>query len=326
MDVSRVCFELSSKDVMSAIKDFIIVPGLNIDKLDIEDGIILGGTYKKGVSIPFSAAFSFTSVKDNIISLNLTYIKIGKIGVFKWITNIVITRLMKELSAFGINWDKNKIYIKLVKIFDKLPIYLELDLIEIKLQSKKIIVNVENICFSMNRNYKKNIKKDYLEVINSKVLEDHSLIVRTKPKDHYSKVRYIIEERVPDKYDKYLEYAFILPDIGALFYRLFRDKRVPIKTKVIVGMVISYLASPLDILPDFIPLIGKIDDLALSFYALNKIINEIPIYIIEENWQGEKDIILLVKEGVKYINKLAGGYNVAKLFAYMGNIWRKSED
>ena len=326
MDVSRVSFEFSSKDVMSIIKDFIKVPGLNIDKLDIEDRIIVGGTYYKGVSIPFSAAFTLAGVKDNIITLNLTHIKIGKLGVFKWISNIATTRLAKELSRFGITAEKDKISIKLKEVLSILPFHLELDLMEIRLQHQNIIADVGNICFSMNRNYKKNNMKENNEVIYSKILENKSLRVKTKLDDSYTKVRYIIEDKVPDKYDKYLEYAFILPDVAALLYRLFRDKRVPIKTKIIVGFVIGYLTSPLDILPDFIPLIGKIDDLALCFFALNKIINEIPIYIIEENWQGEKDIILVVKEGIKYINKLAGGYNVAKLFAYIINIWKKSTD
>ena len=46
----------------------------------------------------------------------------------------------------------------------------------------------------------------------------------------------------------------VIPDIIALLWRVFRDKRVSIATKGKVAAVLAYLAMPFDILPDFIPL------------------------------------------------------------------------
>jgi uncharacterized membrane protein YkvA (DUF1232 family) len=46
-------------------------------------------------------------------------------------------------------------------------------------------------------------------------------------------------------------------------YLASRDARVPILAKVIIGLVVAYVLSPLDLIPDFIPLIGYLDDLIL---------------------------------------------------------------
>ncbi|AWZ49239.1 hypothetical protein C3495_10620 [Clostridiaceae bacterium 14S0207] len=103
----------------------------------------------------------------------------------------------------------------------------------------------------------------------------------------------------------------------ALIYRLIKDKRVENKYKIILGGVITYIASPIDIIPDKIPFIGKVDELALIFFALDKIINQVPDEVILQNWEGEENIILTIKEGVKVITSAVGGNNVDKVFNYI---------
>jgi uncharacterized membrane protein YkvA (DUF1232 family) len=46
-------------------------------------------------------------------------------------------------------------------------------------------------------------------------------------------------------------------------YLAARDPRVPILTKIIIGLVVAYALSPIDLIPDFIPIIGYLDDLIL---------------------------------------------------------------
>lgn len=146
-----------------------------------------------------------------------------------------------------------------------------------------------------------------------------------KIEDGYSKVRNKVIDKVPDKYDQVVLYAMILPDIMALLWRLFRDKRVNVKVKMMVGGVIAYLASPLDII-GFIPFVGQISDMAIAFFGLNAIINEVPEEIILQNWQGKEDIILLTKEAVACISQVVGSQNVGKLLSAMKNIFKKGEE
>ena len=93
-----------------------------------------------------------------------------------------------------------------------------------------------------------------------------------------------------------------------------------------VAGVIAYLASPLDIIPDFIPLVGKIDDVAIAFFGLNAIINEVPKEIILQNWQGKEDVILLTREAVGNISGIVGSRNVGKLLLVVKNIFKKGEE
>ena len=46
-------------------------------------------------------------------------------------------------------------------------------------------------------------------------------------------------------------------------YLASRDRRVPLLAKIIIGVVVAYALSPIDLIPDFIPVIGYIDDLLL---------------------------------------------------------------
>lgn len=47
------------------------------------------------------------------------------------------------------------------------------------------------------------------------------------------------------------------------FRGLFRDKRTPWRAKILMGAALAYFLSPIDILPDFIPVIGQLDDLVI---------------------------------------------------------------
>ena len=73
---------------------------------------------------------------------------------------------------------------------------------------------------------------------------------------------------MPLNVQKYSDYILIIPDIVALIYRLLKDKRVPVKTKIIISSVICYIAVPSDLIPDKIPFVGKIDDIAVVLTAV----------------------------------------------------------
>ena len=67
-----------------------------------------------------------------------------------------------------------------------------------------------------------------------------------------------------------------------IFRLILKDKRTPIPAKVLLGLAIGYLLLPFDIIPDFIPVLGQIDDIIIVpvlFYAALKLI---PKNIINE--------------------------------------------
>src|SRR4051812_4510457 len=59
-----------------------------------------------------------------------------------------------------------------------------------------------------------------------------------------------------------------IPDCIVLFKNLLQDKQVPIRYKFLLALLITYLAFPIDIVPDFIPIAGQLDDAIIVALAL----------------------------------------------------------
>ena len=102
--------------------------------------------------------------------------------------------------------------------------------------------------------------------------------------------------------------------------RLLKDNRVSIKTKLIISGSIAYIVIPTDIIPDKIPFIGKVDELAVAFFALNRIVKDVPLHIILENWQGKNDIILVIKNIIEYVTNFTAAQNVETLYEFIEEV------
>jgi uncharacterized membrane protein YkvA (DUF1232 family) len=82
--------------------------------------------------------------------------------------------------------------------------------------------------------------------------------------------------------------ARFVPDCMVLFKRLLRDPRVPRRAKVAVGLLIPYLALPFDLIPDFIPVAGQLDDAILVAATLAYVVRTAGRAVIEELWPGSE--------------------------------------
>ena len=70
---------------------------------------------------------------------------------------------------------------------------------------------------------------------------------------------------------------------GKLALRLVRDPRVPLYAKVVPGLALLYALSPLDFVPDVIPGLGQLDDLAALAAGLSLFIRLCPPEVVEEH-------------------------------------------
>ena len=80
--------------------------------------------------------------------------------------------------------------------------------------------------------------------------------------------------------------ARFVPDCLVLFRRLLGDPRVPRSTKVLLVPAIAYLAFPFDLIPDFIPVIGYLDDAVVRAWALRRIVRAAGPVVVREHWPG----------------------------------------
>jgi uncharacterized membrane protein YkvA (DUF1232 family) len=93
-----------------------------------------------------------------------------------------------------------------------------------------------------------------------------------------------------------LALALFVPDCIVLFSRLMRDARVSRRSKVGLGLVAAYLAMPVDLIPDFIPIAGQLDDAILVILALRGLLRAGGRDVITELWPGP-DVSLRVLLG-----------------------------
>ncbi|MDQ3388634.1 MAG: DUF1232 domain-containing protein [Gemmatimonadota bacterium] len=78
-----------------------------------------------------------------------------------------------------------------------------------------------------------------------------------------------------------------MPNFARLLYRLVRDPRVSKLDKLLLGATLAYMVSPVDILPDSIPLIGQIDDIYLLALSLDRLLNNAGSDVLLDHWEGE---------------------------------------
>jgi uncharacterized membrane protein YkvA (DUF1232 family) len=74
----------------------------------------------------------------------------------------------------------------------------------------------------------------------------------------------------------FLPIASRAPLYGRLFFELVRDERVPWSRKVLLGVAAAYVASPIDLIPDFIPFFSRMDDVAVVVIALDAFLESVP--------------------------------------------------
>lgn len=80
--------------------------------------------------------------------------------------------------------------------------------------------------------------------------------------------------------------AGFVPDCLVLFKRLAADGRVPRRSKLLLLGVAAYLAFPIDLIPDFIPVLGQLDDALVVAFALRRIAAAAGPELVEEHWPG----------------------------------------
>ena len=82
--------------------------------------------------------------------------------------------------------------------------------------------------------------------------------------------------------------AGFVPDCAVLLSRLVREPRVPRRYKAMLLGLAGYLAMPFDLIPDFIPGIGHLDDAFLVAFVLRRLVSRVDASLLEEHWPGPR--------------------------------------
>ena len=88
--------------------------------------------------------------------------------------------------------------------------------------------------------------------------------------------------------------AGFVPDCVVLVRRLLGDERVSRGRKLLLGALVVYLASPIDLVPDFIPVAGQLDDAILVALVLRGLVRSAGVDILREHWPGPESSLRAV--------------------------------
>jgi uncharacterized membrane protein YkvA (DUF1232 family) len=99
-----------------------------------------------------------------------------------------------------------------------------------------------------------------------------------------------------------------LPNFLKLLVRLLRDARVSKLDRMLFSTVIAYILLPVDMLPDFLGVLGLTDDLFLVGLALNRLFGRAGSDVLLEHWDGNPRALGYLLEGVEEIGSLLPRY------------------
>lgn len=81
----------------------------------------------------------------------------------------------------------------------------------------------------------------------------------------------------------------LLPDVIRLVHRLAGDGSLPRGVRIRLGLLLAYLASPIDLIPDLIPVLGYADDAIVATVVLRGVVRRAGLDVVRSTWPGTDD-------------------------------------
>lgn len=85
--------------------------------------------------------------------------------------------------------------------------------------------------------------------------------------------------------------ARLLPDCATLLRRLWRDPALPLGSRLLLGGAALWVVSPIDLVPEFLPVIGPLDDVVVVALALRLALGRVPPDALRRAWPGDPGLL-----------------------------------
>jgi len=106
-----------------------------------------------------------------------------------------------------------------------------------------------------------------------------------------------------------------LPDLGRMLVRLVADPVLPRTAKLALAAALVYLASPIDLIPDFIPLVGYLDDVLVAALVVDGIVNWVDRGLLLKYWPGTPDSLERIARAARLLAAWVPRRLKARIFA-----------
>ncbi|HJT64656.1 MAG TPA: DUF1232 domain-containing protein [Candidatus Limnocylindria bacterium] len=98
-----------------------------------------------------------------------------------------------------------------------------------------------------------------------------------------------------------------LPTYARLVWGLARDARTPVGLKLLLGAALTYVVTPVDLIPDVVPILGHADDLTVLLLVLDLFISNAPAAVREEHMARARTGEAQLDEDLAQLRALMGG-------------------
>lgn len=85
------------------------------------------------------------------------------------------------------------------------------------------------------------------------------------------------------------EVLAIVPDVLRLLRSLIGDPRAPVDVRVVLVGLVAWIISPIDLIPEFIPVLGPIDDIVVAVVAMRFVRRRMGVEDLRARWSGSTD-------------------------------------
>ncbi|MEX2185121.1 MAG: DUF1232 domain-containing protein [Chloroflexota bacterium] len=90
------------------------------------------------------------------------------------------------------------------------------------------------------------------------------------------------------------EIVKVVPDVLRLIRALLLDRAVPLDVRLVLVALLAWIASPIDLIPEFIPVLGPLDDVVVAVVAMRYVRRRLGVDALRARWVGTSDGFALV--------------------------------
>ena len=141
--------------------------------------------------------------------------------------------------------------------------------------------------------------------------------VSDRHEDYYQRLRAQIRDWLKSdegRRHQWADYLLFAPDLFHLLWKLSTDADVGAGDKVKLVGALAYFIAPLDLMPEMlVGPIGYLDDIALTAYVLNAMLNHTDPQVLRRHWAGDGDVLEIIKKVLAAADKMLSAKILGKL-------------
>lgn len=306
---SGVTLTFTVTDIQEALESY-AVGSLQELRVELENGAIIlkhkVTVDKLPMAVPVELHFGLRAAEGTLVELSVSWTNMGLVPAF-----VKEKALNKAFESLPGKYEEGIYRLDLSEVLEQVPVSFRIK--GVKLTRAAVQVELEDlVAFPVEAAGLITMPETALVPVPSveeQAIPEHQSFYQGLR----AKMTSFTKAKAPKWAQPLVPWVLAVPDFFVTIVRLARDERVPTGAKLVAGATIAYFLSPVDLIPDILPVIGQVDDLALALFALDKIAKSVPPEVLQEHWPGEGDLAALVQEGIELFTRVLPGKVIVQL-------------